>query len=245
MTGRYKIAERCIEVRSIYGAVHGLCRDYKCDGVPVLTVRTAPGDIDYERKCSAAEDIAVGRPVREFPDSYLETLAVYRKMADGLLEYDTLLFQGSCIAVDGVAYLFTAKSGTGKSTHTALWREYFGERAVMVNDDKPLIRVTEQGATVYGTPWRGKHELGENISAPLSAICVLERAENNSIRPVTAREIYPMLLQQTHRPADPAKMVKTLTLIDRLGAAVGLYRLGCNMQIQAAKVAYEGMVNDK
>lgn len=245
MIGRYKIADKCIEVRSIYERVHVLCRDYKYDGSPVLTVRIAPVDIDYERECSAAEDKTEGRPVREFSDSYLETLAVYRKIADGLLDYDTLLFHGSCIAVDGVAYLFTAKSGTGKSTHTALWREYFGERAVMVNDDKPLIRITEQGATVYGTPWRGKHSLGENIAMPLSAICILERAKDNSIRPVTAREVYPMLLQQTHRPTDPAKLVKALTLIDRLGAAVGLYRLGCNMQIQAAKVAYEGMVNDK
>ena len=245
MTGVYKIAGCCIEIHSVYGQVHGLCRDYKYDGVPQLVIKTEQGDIDYERECSAAEDRLAGRAVREFPDSYLETLAVYRKIADSLIEWDTLLFHGSCVAVDGEAYLFTAKSGTGKSTHTALWREYFGERAVMVNDDKPLIRLTADGAVVYGTPWRGKHELGENISAPLRAICVLERAEDNSIRAVTARQVYPMLLQQTHRPAHPAKMARTLTLLDRLSASVGLYRLGCNMQIQAARVAYEGMAKEK
>lgn len=245
MTGRYSIAGYCIEICSMYGQVHALCRDYKCDDTPRFVVKTEQGDIDYERECSAAEDRAAGRAVREFPDSYLETLAVYRKIADGLLEHDTLLFHGSCIAVEGAAYLFTAKSGTGKSTHTALWREYFGERAVMVNDDKPLIRLTAEGAVVYGTPWRGKHDLGENISMPLRAVCVLERAEDNHICTVEKRSIYPMLLQQTHRPADPGKMAKTLMLIDRLCASVGLYRLGCNMQIQAAKVAYEGMAKDK
>ena len=112
----------------------------------------------------------------------------------------------------------------------------------MVNDDKPLIRITSDGATVYGTPWNGKHALGENISVPLCAICVLERDRENHIRRVDKRSIYPMLLQQTHRPGNAAGMSKLLMLVDRLAAAVGLYRLGCNMNIEAAKVAYEGMV---
>lgn len=159
-----------------------------------------------------------------------------------MLDYDTLLLHGSCVAVDGVGDLFTAKSGTGKSTHTRLWREVFGTRAVMVNDDKPLIRVTETGAIVYGTPWNGKHRLGENISVPLHAICVLERDTVNHIEPVEKKSIYPILLQQTHRPQDSAKMMKMLNLVDRLAANVELYRLGCNMEPNAAKVAYEGMV---
>ena len=242
MNGIYRIADRCIGIRSLYPDVHTLCRAYAAAQTPDFSVETTQADIEFERERSAAEDRAAGAPIRNDSDGYLETLAAYRKIADHMLEYDTLLFHGSCVAVDGVGYLFTAASGTGKSTHTRLWRQYFGGRAVMVNDDKPLIRITDGEATVFGTPWNGKHALGENISVPLRAICALERDTENHIEEVSWRSIYPMLLQQTYRPRDGAKMMKMLALVDRLETAVGLYRLGCTMQMDAARTAYEGMV---
>ena len=157
-----------------------------------------------------------------------------------MLDFNTVLFHGSVVAVDGVGYLFTAKSGTGKSTHTRLWREYFGNRAVMVNDDKPLLHIADT-VTAYGTPYNGKHRLGTNTSVPLKAICILTRAEDNHIEAITREQAYTMLLQQVYRPADMLKMTKTLELVDRLADSVKLYRLGCNMDISAAKIAYEGM----
>ena len=242
MTNTYRIAEHNIAVTSLHNQVHRLCADYLFPVAAAdFSVETTQADIDYEREKSAREDAAQGIPARRFSDGYLETLAVYRKIAEKMPEYDTVLFHGSCMAVDGVGYLFTAKSGTGKSTHARLWRELLGGRAVMVNDDKPLIRVTDAGAVVFGTPWDGKHRLSSNISVPLKAICILERAEHNAIRPITAAEAYPMLLQQTYRPIDMAAMAKTLTLIDRLTASVALWRLGCNMEIEAAQVAYDAM----
>ena len=114
-----------------------------------------------------------------------------------------------------------------------------------MNDDKPIIRLTGAGAVIYGTPWDGKHRLSSNISVPLRAICVLERAAENAIRRIDFSEAYPMLLQQVYRPADIAAMQKTLSLIDRLAASVSLWRLGCNMDIEAAKIAYETMKGDK
>ena len=170
-----------------------------------------------------------------------ETLAIYRKIAEKMPEYDTVLMHGSAVAVDGEAYLFTAPSSTGKSTHTRLWREVFGERAVMVNDDKPLVRIDPDGATVFGTPWNGKHRLGANIAVPLRAICLLERAEINRIGEISARGAYPTLLRQTYRPLDPGVFAKMLTLLDRLKTVVRFYRLGCNMELDAARIAYEGM----
>lgn len=202
---------------------------------------TTQSDIDFERETSAREDEVEGKPVRQFSDGYLETLAVYRQIAERMPAYDTILFHGSCVAVDGTGYLFAAKSGTGKSTHTRLWRELLGDRAVMINDDKPLIRVAEEGAVIFGTPWDGKHRLSRNISVPLKSICLLYRAPENQIRPISEREAYPLLLQQVYRPMDSEAMRKTLTLVDRLAAAVSLWRLGCNMDIQAAQVAFEAM----
>ena len=171
----------------------------------------------------------------------LETLAVYRKIADYLLSSDTLLFHGSVIAVDGEGYLFTAKSGTGKSTHTSLWREYFGERAVMINDDKPLLHIADSGVTAYGTPWDGKHRLSTNIAVPLKGICILTRSAKNYIEPVEPHAVYPLIVQQTNRSLSADGMKQTLSLIDQMLNVVPVYRLGCNMNIEAARVAYEGM----
>lgn len=242
MTNTYRIAELNICVTSLHDEVHSLCADYLDTGTaPDLIVHTTQADIAFEREKSAQEDEKAGIPIRQFSDDYLETLAVYRKIAEKMPEYNTILFHGSCVAVDGVGYLFTAKSGIGKSTHTELWRELLGSRAVMVNDDKPLIRVADAGAAIYGTPWDGKHRLSTNIAVPLKALCILERAEKNTIRKIAANEAYPMLLQQAYRPLDSMALSKTLTLIDKLASVVNLWRLGCNRDIEAARVAYEAM----
>ena len=240
MVNRYKIADKVVEVTSIHAEVHEYCSDYLTDEPADYSVTTTQADIDFECEKSAREDEVEGIPTRHFSDSYLEELAVYRKIAEQMISYDTILFHGSVVAVDGVGYLFTAKSGTGKSTHTRLWRAYFGDRAVMVNDDKPLLHIADT-VTAYGTPYNGKHRLGTNTSVPLKAICILTRSADNHIEHITREQAYTMLLQQVYRPADMLKMAKTLELVDRLADSVKLCQLGCNMDISAAKIAFEGM----
>ena len=235
-----ELADVLIEIQNLYLYTQYLCRHYEAVGPADITVKISPGDIAQERERAAREDERCSRGAADWADSYLETLAVYRGIAEKMPDYDTFLFHGSAIAVDGAAYMFTAKSGTGKSTHTRLWREMLGDRAVMVNDDKPLVRVNADGtAVVYGTPWDGKHHLSNKIAVPLRAICILERAEENHIREITKAEALPMLLQQIYRPSDPAALDKTLTLIDRMD--VQFYRLGCNMEKEAAEVSYNAM----
>ncbi len=241
LTGVYKIAEKTIEIISIYEEVHRLCKDYKDNAVPDFSIQISPDDISWERAKSAAEDEKENIPIRQFSDAYLETLAVYRKLAEKMISYDTILFHGSVVAVDGIGYLFTAKSGTGKSTHTRLWREFFGERAVMVNDDKPLLKITEAGVTVFGTPWDGKHRLSSNISVPLKAVCILKRSAENQIRKIEKKDAFPMLVQQTYRSQQSMTLIKTMKLIDKMADMSGLYILGCNQDIEAAQIAYNGM----
>ena len=236
-----KLADKIIEISAIHDCVKEYCKDYLTTDKSDFAVGITQADIDYEREKSRQEDIKEGIPVRRFYDEYLETLAVYRKIADMMIEYDTFLFHGSAIAVDGMGYLFTAKSGTGKSTHTRLWRELFGERAVMINDDKPLIHVSENSIMVCGTPWDGKHRLSTNSRVPLKALCILERSEENCIEEISAKQAYNMLVQQAHKPNSKEKLIKILQLIDKLTDRVRLYRLGCNMEISAAKIAYNAM----
>ena len=244
MIGFYKIADMIIRVESIYEDVHEYCRSYGCEeATPDIDVVITPDDLLYERKKSEAEAAISPRAFQGGTDGMLEELAVYRKMSESLpILNDTFLFHGSAIAADGNGYLFTASSGTGKSTHTALWRKYLGEqRAVMVNDDKPLIRVTDDGAFVYGTPWNGKRRLGSNIRVPLKGICILERGEKNEIKKVDAKDAFPMLLQQAYRPSDIKALEKTVKLLSKLTENVTLFRLKCNMDIEAAEVAFTFM----
>lgn len=231
ITGRYEFAGQTVEVNSLHEEVHRYCAAYRTDAPADFSVTISQEDIEYERSRE------------ETPghfDAYLEELAVYRKISEKMPYYDTILFHGSVIAVDGAAYVFTAKSGTGKSTHTALWRQLFGDRAVMVNDDKPLFHIGDV-VTAYGTPYDGKHKLSNKIAVPLKALCILERAAENKIVKITRSEAYPMLVQQAYRPADVIAMQKTLTLIDKMADKVELYRLGCNMDPEAARISYEGM----
>lgn len=235
------IANRVIGVSARYDSTRVFCKEYLTEETPELTVSVNQADIEFERSKSIREDALEGIPARNFPDSYLETLALYRKIADQMLFFDTLLYHGSAIAVDGQCYLFTATSGTGKSTHTRLWRETFGERAVMVNDDKPLLSITDDGVLACGTPWNGKHQLGNNVMLPLKAICILQRGQDNHIRPITAAEALPMLLQQSYRPSGVPAMGKYMELVDKLAKGVSFYLLQCNMDPQAAQVSYEAM----
>ena len=230
MTGVYRFADRNIKIYSTSSEIHKLCKDYLVGEKADFSVLITQEDIETERLLSVREDETQGILPRRFSDGYLETLAVYRKIAEKMPKYDTVLFHGSAIAVDGAAYLFTAKSGMGKSTHTRLWREILGDRAVMVNDDKPLIRVKDDGSAIaYGTPWDGKHSLSNNIAVPL----------DNEIREITKTEGYPMLIQQTYRPSDPDILKRTLPLLDRM--KVKLYRLCCNMEVSAAELSYNVM----
>ena len=160
-------AGRVVAVTALYASTRQYCKDYLCEGEPDFSVEITPEDIAVEQDFADREHALEGLPVRKMNGQVLERTALQRKLAEKLFTYDTQLFHGSVIAVDGEAYLFTAKSGTGKSTHTRLWREMLGDKAVMVNDDKPFLRVMDDHVLVYGSPWNGKHGLGCNMCVPL------------------------------------------------------------------------------
>lgn len=236
-----KLADKVISVAANYDSTVTFCKDYLTDADPEIAVSVSMEDILYEKIKSKRERELEGLSEWEPPLPYLETLALYRKIAEALVCEGIILFHGSAISLDGDVYLFTAKSGTGKSTHTRLWREVYGERAVMINDDKPLIAIKEDGVVVYGTPWNGKHRLGVNASAPLKAICILERNEKNIIKEEIAMATFPEILSQTYRFSDVVGMKKTLELLDKMLKQVKVFRLGCNMDREAAVVSYNGM----
>ena len=240
-----KIAGQVVYVDAQNPSTREYCKEYLCEGEPDFAVEITPEDIDLEHKIAEQERIVEGLPPHGFRNSQLESTALQRKLAEKLFEYDTLVFHGSVVAVDGEGYLFTAKSGTGKSTHTRLWREMLGDRAVMVNDDKPFLRVLSDRIEVCGSPWNGKHGLGNNVEVPLKAICILERGEQNEIHEISAKEAVVMLLQQSNRPKQPQLMLKYMELLEGIAGKTAFYRLRCNMDPEAAQVSYRAMSGEE
>lgn len=192
--------------------------------VPIVVDQAA---IEKERACYPAPD----------SDAAVERQCLCRLLAHHLSGCGTALFHSSALMFDGQAVLFTAPSGTGKSTHTSLWRRVYGSRVRMINDDKPFVGFLGAVATVYGSPWQGKHNLGENISAPLKAICVVTRGQENLLQRLTPREAFPLLLQQVYRPEEAALVAGVLSWTNRIVTDIPVYRLTCNMEPEAAITA--------
>lgn len=225
-----KIAGLLIDVKNKYSYFNDFCRGFEAEGKPDFTVEVP--DKVIEEAISKSPDYA---------DGYLESLEIYRIICRKILKYDAMLMHCAAVAVDGEAYLFTAVSGTGKTTHINLWREKFGDRFIVVNGDKPILRIKDGKFFACGTPWRGKENYGHNIVAPIKAVCILERGEHNEIEKIAPHEAISTVLTQTLRTNDMYEMEKMLVLTDKLLSSVPFYRLRCNMDPEAADVSYNGM----
>lgn len=233
------IADLAVRVKPLFGSTREYCREYLTDRAAEYDVIVTREDLVREQELLDLEALEEGLKRRKFAEPFLERAVIQRRIAERLVEDDTLLMHGSTVGVDGYAYLFTAACGTGKSTHTRLWREVFGERAVMVNDDKPFLRLTDEGVFAYGSPWSGKHGLANNVCLPLKGICVLRRGVRNVIRAADAENVIGMLRHQCLIPEGNERI--TLELVDRLAHRVPLWEMDCTKDPEAAVVAYEAM----
>ena len=173
---------------------------------------------------------------------YMATGASFYKQ---LMNHDGLMLHSSAVVVDGRAYLFSAPCGTGKSTHTKLWLKQFGPRACILNDDKPALRLEDGVWYAYGTPWSGKYDISTNCRAALAGIALLERGTDNKMEAYGGVDAIRLLLNQMVRPPDSASRVKLLELTDKLVTRVPVWKLTCNMDPEAALVAYEAMSGRK
>lgn len=235
-----------IEIEAKYAYTQQLFEDYRIIPSQAQQMRyrnwriQAGADGALPFRVSRAETDRERLAEEDAPEEYLESIALYRKLCEALLTEDILLFHCSALCMDGKAYLFTAPSGTGKSTHTRLWRETFGSRVTMINDDKPLLRFSRDGKIlVYGTPYGGKEQIQTNMSAEAAGIVILHRAKENTIRRLTEREAYPALFQQTYRNlSDAQAMRRTMELVAKL-AELPVFSMGCTISQEAARMSCE------
>lgn len=223
-----QLAGVCIGIENQYEIAPRL-EGWITDGTPDFTVRVAPEEL-------AREDEGRGMPA-----DYLEFICAYRHIAERMPDYDAFVFHGAAIVMDELAYLFTAPSGTGKTTHAQLWRYGFEGRAWFLNGDKPILRRTPEGFHVCGTPWRGKEGYGINAERPMQGLCLLSRGTENRIVPAKPEELVRFLARQIYIPRDPARAARLLELLDACCAAVPTWTMRCTLNARAAQTAYEAM----
>lgn len=233
---RCLIADFLIDFKNRYDFTARQCAKYECD-------LDAPADIEV---IATDEDIRQERLLaeRDYPDGYLESICLYRNLALKLPKYGAFLMHGSVVSVKDRGVAFLARSGTGKTTHTLLWKEHFGEELKIINGDKPIIRFSDDKIPyAYGTPWAGKENFQINSKTPLTDICFIERSEKNSIEKISSKEAVKPLMGQILRPSDSEGMLSTLELLDLLVKKCNLWIIRCNMDIEAAKIASEAILN--
>ena len=171
------------------------------------------------------------------PRAQLEYHTIHYIMAKALLKRGVLLVHGSAVVADGNAYLFIAPSGTGKSTHTALWKEVLGERAFIINDDKQLIRLSGDVPLVYPTPWGMVENSIQASSAPLKAVIWLERGTKNEIEPITEGEMFVQIYKASLTGKTADEVAAILNLQKQLLGKTKLYHLKCTPDKDAAITA--------
>ena len=222
-----------IEINCKYEYTYKYCKDYLTDEKAVISVSPTDEDID--------EEIAISpyNPSR----AYAESICVYRSISKLMPLYNRMIFHGAVISYNGNGYIFTAPSGTGKTTHIRLWEKYV-DGVEIVNGDKPLLEI-EDKVIAYATPYAGKERFENHKSAEIKGICLIQRAKENRIRRVKSGEILTQLMAQLYLPEDPEATVKTLELLDKLVRSVPLYVLECDISEEAVKTSFEMMTGEK
>lgn len=158
-----------------------------------------------------------------------------------LLRYNGLMLHASAAALGGRAYLFSGPCGRGKSTHTHLWQQTFGEAVQVFNDDKPALRRLDGRWYAYGTPWCGKDGINLNQKWPLGGICFLEKSQENRIRRLSAAEALPLILAQTTYRLPPQYMELLLASLDSLLREIPVFLLENRPEEAAARLSFETM----
>jgi hypothetical protein len=232
---RYKIANLIVDIDAP-------CERLSKLGVPYESNESGKADIEIVLSPARIMELNAQHPDLTADEiAYLATGTLfYRKAAI----FDCVLLHSSCLKYKGKAYLFTADSGTGKSTHTGLWKKVFGDEVQILNDDKPVLRKMGEVWTAFGTPWSGKTDLNVNDFAPVGGIVFLKRGETNSIRRLTPPidEVAPLFIKQISKPNKLENLEALLKSADNILTTLPLYEMCCNISEDAVWTAQKGIV---
>ena len=228
---RFNIADIIVDMNVRFPKLRNQSKDYIYDGERQTDVAINLSEEFY----SVAQQ---ENPHLDY--EMIEYIWMGARYYNALIDYDGMLLHSSCVVKDNKAYLFSAPCGTGKSTHTQIWLKRYPD-AYILNDDKPALRIKKDGVYAFGTPFSGKTDLNVNKGVPVGGICILDRDTTNHIEKISADDALFNILNQTVRPAQSEAMDKMLTTLDTILRNVPVYRLYCDMELEAAEVSYNGM----
>ena len=226
-----RIAGVTVGIENMYGYVEALCRDYIYNGSPDFCVIASPCEIVAEQKASKASVSA----------AYAESACLCRKICRELPKYKAFLFHSAAVECDGAVYAFFAPSGVGKSTHTSLWLKHFGDRARIINGDKPIFRFDGNRLLACGSPWCGKEGKNINAEVPIRALCFIERGERNEIHRLSPAEAVEKILPQLLLPNTEPELDLLLSLTEKMLGLLPFYALRCTVSDEAVTLAYNTM----
>lgn len=234
-TFKIKLVNTIFEINAFYESTKKYCEDFLSDEKSQYVITLTKEDLENERTTNEDGKVYVNE----------EISALYRKIADLFIEKSIIVAHGSSFKVNDNGFIVTAHSGVGKSTHVRLLKEYLGDKFEYINDDKPLLEITDK-VTIYSSPWNGKERQGNNNQAPLKAIIFLNRGKDNTYRKLENKEdIYFRLLSQLYLPLEKSKRAVGLSLIDILLKSVNFYEINVNTDILSAKMTYERIIQDE
>ena len=231
---KYKIADLIVEYTAKYDELKRLSEQFIYNGERETDITLSVTDKQLENMLS--------RSVEGTTISGIENLAMSSEFNRAAIKYGVMLVHSSALIYNNEAYLFSADSGVGKSTHTKLWLKAFGDKVHIMNDDKPVVRLYDDHAQAYGTPFDGGSGIALNERYPLKAIIFVERGEENSVRIPDNKEIIQKLYFQTARMVNRETAEKMLVNMERLLHLTKFYILTCNMDISAAYTAYNSII---
>lgn len=233
---KYKIADLVVEFNPQFDMLKNRASKYLVEDAKTdFSIRISEEHIAKEK----AEDSEVTSEIAEY-------MLVGNTFYKGLIKHDGCLLHASSVVVDDEAYLFSAPCGTGKSTHTSLWLKYLAHKnPYILNDDKPAIRIMEDGIFAYGTPFSGKHDINENKKVKLKGICFIEQSKINFIRKLEPQEAIKLFLEQTFRNLNEEYMLKFFDILDKILKEIPIYKLYCDMSEEAVQLSYGTMKGEK
>lgn len=205
---------------------------------------------DYVYEENAKPDIIIREELYKnnkiYPENMSLELLAYLQSGNQffsrVLAFNGLYMHASAVELDGNAYLFSADSGTGKSTHTSIWKNVFGEKATVFNDDKPVLRVLDGKWYAYGTPWCGKDHINVNMRVPVAGICFLKQASENTIRLINKTDAALRIFEQSLRyMKNKERLDLILPLIDTLVRDIPVFELENRPEPEAALLSYKTM----
>ena len=143
-----------------------------------------------------------------------------------LLPVNRVILHASAVIHNGEAILFTAPSGTGKSTQASLWERHLG--AEIINGDKVIISADGERPIAYGGPIAGTSRIFRDIWAPVRAIVCLHQGKTNHAELLDQRHAFMNLYSQVIKRADdPAFNQALLPLLGEIAEGVPMLEFSC------------------